>query len=163
MASAVQADGAPDAVTYGRREDAMALADQVVRYVGEPVAMVIAENRYIAEDAAELVYVDYDGLQAVVDAHEAARNEVLVHAEQGSNVASAYRVGRGDEARAMLKSSLDERIAKESADARTLLDARAAGGDQYPHADTAQTPGNGQADAAVAAGTTDQRHLVLPD
>lgn len=74
----------------------MPLADQVVRYVGEPVAMVIAENRYIAEDAAELVYVDYDGLQAVVDAHEAARNEVLVHAEQGSNVASAYRVGRGD-------------------------------------------------------------------
>ncbi|QHE83912.1 xanthine dehydrogenase family protein molybdopterin-binding subunit [Hydrogenophaga sp. BPS33] len=74
----------------------MPMADQVVRYVGEPVAMVIAENRYIAEDAAELVYVDYDGLDAVVDARDAAQNKVVVHAAQGTNVASAYRVGRGD-------------------------------------------------------------------
>ena len=45
----------------------------------------------------------------------------------------------------------------------TLLDARTAGGDQHPHTDAAQAPGNGQADAAVAAGATDQRHLPLPN
>ena len=39
----------------------------VVRYVGEPVAVVIAEDRYRAEDAAELVIVDYDPLDTVVD------------------------------------------------------------------------------------------------
>lgn len=72
------------------------LAEDTVRYVGEPVAMVIAENRYIAEDAAELVYVDYDGLEAAVDAQVAAQNAVLIHAAQGSNIASAYHVGRGD-------------------------------------------------------------------
>lgn len=72
------------------------MANDVVRYVGEPVAMVIAENRYIAEDAAELVYVDYDSLEAVVDARQAAQNQVLIHEAQGSNVATAYRVGRGD-------------------------------------------------------------------
>ena len=43
-----------------------ALADGEVSYVGEPVAIVIADSRYIAEDAAALVDVDYDLLPAVV-------------------------------------------------------------------------------------------------
>ena len=43
-----------------------ALADGEVSYVGEPVAIVIADSRYIAEDAAALVDVDYDILPAVV-------------------------------------------------------------------------------------------------
>lgn len=74
----------------------MPMADAVVRYVGEPVAMVIAESRYIAEDAADLIYVDYEGLEAVVDAHAATEDKVLIHASQGTNIASAYRVGRGE-------------------------------------------------------------------
>src|SRR5277367_1807462 len=44
-----------------------ALAVERVRYVGEPVALVVAYNRYIAEDAAELVTVDYAPLEAVID------------------------------------------------------------------------------------------------
>ncbi len=44
-----------------------ALAVERVRYVGEPVALVVAENRYIAEDAAELVAIDYEPLAAVID------------------------------------------------------------------------------------------------
>lgn len=72
------------------------MADSVVRYVGEPVALVIAENRYIAEDACELIYVDYDGLEAVVNTQAAAHHPVVVHEAQGTNIASAYRVGRGD-------------------------------------------------------------------
>ncbi|HEX7165733.1 MAG TPA: xanthine dehydrogenase family protein molybdopterin-binding subunit, partial [Acidimicrobiales bacterium] len=44
------------------------LATDVVRYVGEPVAAVVTEERYQGEDAAELVYVEYDPLPAVVDA-----------------------------------------------------------------------------------------------
>ena len=42
-----------------------------VRYVGEPVAVVIAESRYLAEDALELIDVDYDPLPAVADARRA--------------------------------------------------------------------------------------------
>src|SRR5215467_6156528 len=44
-----------------------ALADAEVSYVGEAVAMVLAENRYVAEDAAALVVVDYDVLPCVSD------------------------------------------------------------------------------------------------
>src|SRR6202030_2785603 len=44
-----------------------ALAVERVRYVGEPVALVVAESRYIAEDAAELVTIDYAPRQAVID------------------------------------------------------------------------------------------------
>ena len=48
-----------------------ALADGEVSYVGEPVAIVIADSRYIAEDAAALVDVDYDLLPAVADCRKA--------------------------------------------------------------------------------------------
>src|SRR6478672_11538112 len=42
------------------------LARDKVRYVGEPIVMVVAESRYLAEDAAEMINVDYDSLPAVV-------------------------------------------------------------------------------------------------
>ena len=48
------------------------LARDVVRYVGEPVAVVVTEDPYQGEDAAELVDVDYDPLPAVVDPADAA-------------------------------------------------------------------------------------------
>jgi carbon-monoxide dehydrogenase large subunit len=74
----------------------MPMAKSVVRYVGEPVALVVAEDRYIAEDAAELIVADYDMLEAVVDARRAAEGAPFLHEERGTNVASAYHVGRGD-------------------------------------------------------------------
>jgi carbon-monoxide dehydrogenase large subunit len=63
------------------------LADSVTRYVGEAVAVVLAENRYLAEDAAELVEVDYEPL-AVVAGLESALDPAapLVHAQFGSNL-----------------------------------------------------------------------------
>jgi carbon-monoxide dehydrogenase large subunit len=63
------------------------LADGDVRFVGDPVALVIAESRYVAEDAAELVVVDYDPRPPVVDAEAAAAATEVVHPELGSNVA----------------------------------------------------------------------------
>ncbi|HEY8526662.1 MAG TPA: xanthine dehydrogenase family protein molybdopterin-binding subunit [Acidimicrobiales bacterium] len=62
------------------------LAEDEVRFVGDPVALVVAESRYIAEDAAELVDVDYDPLPAVVDYATAEESDVLVHESHGSNV-----------------------------------------------------------------------------
>ena len=50
-----------------------ALADGEVSFVGEPVAIVVAEDRYIAEDAAALVAVDYDVLPAATDCRRRAR------------------------------------------------------------------------------------------
>jgi carbon-monoxide dehydrogenase large subunit len=62
------------------------LAEGEARFAGDPVALVIAESRYLAEDAAELVEVDYEPLAAVVDYAEAERAEALVHESHGSNV-----------------------------------------------------------------------------
>jgi CO/xanthine dehydrogenase Mo-binding subunit len=58
--------------------------DKVV-YQGEPVAAVVAETRMIAEDAAELVEVDYDPLPPVMTAEDALKDESLLHPEMGTN------------------------------------------------------------------------------
>jgi len=64
------------------------LAHEKVRYVGEGVVAVVAESRYIAEDAASLVYVDYEELPPIVDPEEALKpGSPLVHEALGSNVA----------------------------------------------------------------------------
>ncbi len=66
------------------------LADGDVRYVGEPVALVVAESRYVAEDAAGLVEVEIDPLPAVVGVDAAlADGAPLVHRELDNNVAGA--------------------------------------------------------------------------
>jgi carbon-monoxide dehydrogenase large subunit len=62
------------------------LAEAEVRFVGDPVALVVAESRYLAEDAAELVDIDYELLPAVVDYETAEGSEVLVHSGHGSNL-----------------------------------------------------------------------------
>ncbi|HEX6444115.1 MAG TPA: xanthine dehydrogenase family protein molybdopterin-binding subunit [Streptosporangiales bacterium] len=60
-----------------------------VRYVGEPVAVVVAADRYVAEDAAELVSVDYEPVAAVVDTRAAlADGAPLLHEDAGTNVAT---------------------------------------------------------------------------
>ena len=64
------------------------LALDKVRYAGEWVAAVVAENRYIAEDAAELVEVEYEPLEPVVDPEEAILPEApVLHEKHGSNIA----------------------------------------------------------------------------
>src|ERR1700729_2577690 len=56
------------------------LAVERVRYVGEPVALVVAESRYVAEEAAELVTIDYAPLEAIIDPRAAcAKTAPLIH------------------------------------------------------------------------------------
>jgi carbon-monoxide dehydrogenase large subunit len=62
------------------------LAEGEARFVGDPVALVVAESIYLAEDAAELVDVDYEPLPAVVDYTQAEDADALVHERHGSNV-----------------------------------------------------------------------------
>jgi carbon-monoxide dehydrogenase large subunit len=62
------------------------LAEDEVRFVGDPVALVVAESPAIAEDAAELVDVAYEPLPAVVDYMTAEHADALVHSSHGSNV-----------------------------------------------------------------------------
>jgi len=67
------------------------LARDVVRYVGEPVAVVVTEGRYQGEDAADLVEVDYEALPPVVEAADAAEaGAAVLFPAAGSNVAASF-------------------------------------------------------------------------
>jgi len=72
------------------------IASDRVRYVGEPVAVVVAENRYIAEDALEEIAVEYEILPAVTDIARSASGEVLLFEDAGENMGARYQVERGD-------------------------------------------------------------------
>src|SRR6202140_4284623 len=64
------------------------LASEVVRYVGEAVAFIVAESRSLAEDAAEAVQVEYEPLPVVITPESAARADHLVHEDVPDNVAA---------------------------------------------------------------------------
>ena len=72
-----------------------------VRYVGEPVAIVLARNRYVAEDGAAAVQIDYETLPAVTDADVATENSApLLNDGLGTNVVwkNSYRYGDPEDA-----------------------------------------------------------------
>ena len=78
------------------------VAVDFVRFVGEPVAVVVAESAAIAQDAVDLVDVDYDPLPAVPTIDSALADERLVHEEVGTNVAYRYEGARAGELAAVL-------------------------------------------------------------
>src|SRR5215472_8073295 len=83
-----------------------ALADGEVSYVGEAVAIVLADSRYLAEDAAALVVVDYDELPAVADCRQSgAPGAPAVRRELNSNIAATYKVVYGDADAAFAKAA----------------------------------------------------------
>ncbi len=73
------------------------LAVERVRFVGEPVALVVAENRYLAEDAAELVQIEYTPLEAIIDPVAACKPSApILHAEAKTNEVSVRKFQYGD-------------------------------------------------------------------
>ena len=83
------------------------LAADKVRFVGEPVAAVIADDRYLAEDAAEMVVVDYEPLEPVVDVHGAlAAGAPQLHETWGDNIMVRTVLGGGDFERAAAEAEL---------------------------------------------------------
>jgi aerobic carbon-monoxide dehydrogenase large subunit len=73
------------------------LAHDKVRHVGEAVAVILAESRYAAEDAAQLVSLDLDPLPAVVDPEAALRaGGPMIHDKFGTNLIGAFTIGKGD-------------------------------------------------------------------
>jgi aerobic carbon-monoxide dehydrogenase large subunit len=71
-----------------------ALAVDVVRYVGEPVAVVVAGDRYTARDAADAIVVEYDPLPAVTDTERAMKGEpTVIHPDFANNLAVALVPG----------------------------------------------------------------------
>ena len=81
-------------LTHGRTQ--YALAKDEVNYVGEAIAMVVAENRYIAEDAVSRIRVEYEVLPAVIGVDAARAAENLVHDDVPGNVAARMEQSVGD-------------------------------------------------------------------
>jgi carbon-monoxide dehydrogenase large subunit len=80
------------------------LARGKVRYVGEPIAVVIAESRYIAEDALDDIVVTFEPLSAAVDLEEAARSDApRVHDDLESNLAAHVKQSKGNYEKARAK------------------------------------------------------------
>ena len=75
----------------------LALASDIVRYVGQPVVAVLADSRYMAEDAAELLDIVYEPLPVATSPAEAvAPDAALLHPEAGTNVLLTRAFTRGD-------------------------------------------------------------------
>jgi carbon-monoxide dehydrogenase large subunit len=146
------------------------LATDKVRFVGEPVAVVVTEQAYQGEDAMELVDVDYDPLPAVIDFADAAAGQVLLYEEAGTNVAGTF----GD------ASALDEHLFDECevVTTRTILNQRVAPAPMETRAAAAAWGEDGRVTAWIpnqgAQGTQgglarllglkpEQVHIITPD
>jgi carbon-monoxide dehydrogenase large subunit len=122
---------------------AFALAPGETSYVGEPVAMVIADDRYAAEDAAALVQIDYEPLPFVADVR-GAQNAAPIRRELSGNIVTTYKVAFGDVDAAFAKAAhvfktelWQHRGAAHSIEARGILaEVRAADGGITVHAST---------------------------
>jgi carbon-monoxide dehydrogenase large subunit len=72
------------------------IADGEVRYVGEPVAIVLAETAALAEDGRDAITLEIEALPAVADRRAAIDGKVLVFEQHGSNIAVTYTAQQGD-------------------------------------------------------------------
>jgi carbon-monoxide dehydrogenase large subunit len=137
------------------------LAADKVRFVGDPVAIVVTEQPYQGEDAVELVDVDYDPLPAVIDLDDAASGQVLLYEEAGTNVTANF----GD------PGSLDEHLFDECevVTTRTILNQRVAPAPMETRAAAAAWDSSGRLTAWIpnqgAQGTKSSlaRLLGVPD
>ena len=72
------------------------LSADTVRHAGEAVAVVVAESRYLAEDALDVIEVDYEPLPAVANVSDALTDSVVVHPSNGTNLAGSAEINVGD-------------------------------------------------------------------
>jgi len=146
------------------------LATDKVRFVGEPVAIVVTEQAYQGEDAMELVDVDYDPLPAVIDFADAVAGRVVLYEEAGTNVAATF----GD------PDALDQHLFDECevVTSRTILNQRVAPAPMETRAAAAAWGEDGRVTAWIpnqgAQGTLgglarllglgpEQVHIITPD
>jgi aerobic carbon-monoxide dehydrogenase large subunit len=85
------------------------IAVDKVRFVGEPLAVVVADTQALAEDALEAIAVEIERLPALPDRHAAASGKTLLFEQNGSNCASRYSVAFGDADAAFAKAEYTRR------------------------------------------------------
>ncbi|HET9733304.1 MAG TPA: xanthine dehydrogenase family protein molybdopterin-binding subunit [Acidimicrobiales bacterium] len=144
------------------------LAGEVVRFVGEPVAVVLAESRAAAVDAAEMVIVDYEPLPAVVDPVRAAEDENLLFPEAGTNVCFALPLGPDehlfDDCEVVLRRRIgNQRVAPCPLEVRAAVSRWEPDG-RLTHWASTQTPHQCKTELATLYGVEpDQVRVIAPD
>ena len=147
------------------------LAVERVRYVGEAIVVVVATDRYLAEDAAALVEVEYEVFPAVVDLGSAAEVEARVHDEVADNIAGEIHDETGDPDLVFANAPLVERLhlAIERSTA-SPIEGRGINADFAPKTQRMQIFASTQAPVALKHGLCrllgldqDQVHLEAPD
>lgn len=126
----------------------MPLAVDVARWQGEPIAMVLASSRALAEDAAELIEVDIEPLDAATDMERALDPDApVIHSALGSNLAWERVVEAGDTAAAFARDDVHvvERRFRFGRHTGVTLEARAAVADYDPSEDAMTFWYSGQA------------------
>lgn len=160
----------PEPRAHRRVPDAMErprIARDVVRFVGEVVAVVVAGSRAEAVDAAEAVVVEYDPLPAVADPEAARRDEVLLFPDAGTNVAFSMPSRAGDDFFAGCEVVVEQRIVNQRV-APCPLEVRAAAarwdGRRLTQWACTQNPHGTRAGLAAALGLdTGAVRVVTPD
>ena len=91
------------------------LNGDVVKHVGEAVAMVVASDRYVAQDAVDAIFVDYEPMDAIVDLTDAASDRIVIHEGTESNTVISWVAPFGAEpdAQAAVKTGIEEAMARD--------------------------------------------------
>lgn len=93
----VTADDVPGNPYFGQiQRDYRVLANDRIRMQGDVIALVIAETRKEALEAAKLVHADLEDLPVILDPEEAFKNEFLIHPDKGTNIINHHKVRTGD-------------------------------------------------------------------
>ena len=145
------------------------LAQGEVRYVGEPVVAVVAEDSYTARDALDLVEVDYEPLPAVSDLEKALQpGSPLVHSQWDSNQAFTFECGTGDmdkaraEADVIIKQKIvHQRLAPISVETRGVVARYFPGEDELTVWSSTQIPHLLRAMLALVLGFPEHRIRVI--
>ncbi len=145
------------------------LASGKVIFVGQPIAAVVATDKYKARDAADLIEVDYDPLDVVTDAQAAAQNDSpVIHEEFGTNIAFTHQAGTGDvdaafaAADKIVKETLNhQRLAPISMEPRGVLAQYLPGEEQMTLWSSTQIPHLMRTQVAIMLGLAENRLRVI--
>jgi carbon-monoxide dehydrogenase large subunit len=117
----------PNFVLFAKTPNTFPLAQDRVRYVGAPVAVVVAEDRYVGEDAAELVEVDYETLPPVPSMESAlSENPTLLYDEWGDNKILDFPANNPEVRRILAESRVVRRTYKMGRHTAMPIETRAA-------------------------------------
>jgi aerobic carbon-monoxide dehydrogenase large subunit len=148
------------------------LASDIVRYAGEAVAVVVAEDPYIAEDARELIEVDYEPLPVVVDQEKAlGKGAPQLHAEAPGNVAFHWKLAGGDVDQAFKEADLvvsqrfvNQRLIPSAIEPRAAVAQYDPGTEELTLHVTSQNPHLHRLLMALVLGLPEQRiRVIAPD